>query len=192
MDETNGIGVDYVLNSLAGEKLLASMRCVRYGGVFLEIGKFDIVNNTTLGMLVFERGIAISAIFLENLLQSPAEWQFIHDRMEADLARGIIKPLPSTVFAARDVANAFRYLGKAKHIGKVLVRMPEPDGESLITEPTIVPRMVCNPDSVYVLVGGLGGFGMEVADWLVTRGAENIVLNSRRGVTNAYQLYRIG
>lgn len=190
MDETNGIGVDYVLNSLAGEKLMASMRCVRNGGVFLEIGKFDIFNNTSLGLRPFERGITFRAIFLEKISETPAEWQYVHDRMEEDMARGIIKPLPSTVFAARDVVKAFRYLGEAKHIGKVVLRMP--DADPLTAELKLVPKFVCNPDAVYVVVGGLGGFGMELADWLVIRGAENIVLNSRRGATNAYQLYRIG
>lgn len=49
MIETNGKGVDMVLNSLADEKLLASIRCLATGGRFLEIGKFDLSNNTILG-----------------------------------------------------------------------------------------------------------------------------------------------
>lgn len=38
--ETNGKGVDYVLNSLSDDKLHASIRCLGSGGTFLEIGKF--------------------------------------------------------------------------------------------------------------------------------------------------------
>lgn len=49
MRETNGRGVDLVLNSLAEEKLLASVRCLARGGRFLEIGKYDITNNNPLG-----------------------------------------------------------------------------------------------------------------------------------------------
>ena len=49
MRETNGRGVDLVLNSLAEEKLLASVRCLAKGGRFLEIGKFDLSNNNPLG-----------------------------------------------------------------------------------------------------------------------------------------------
>lgn len=41
MTETNGRGVDIVLNSLAEEKLQASFRCLGRGGRFLEIGKYD-------------------------------------------------------------------------------------------------------------------------------------------------------
>jgi len=53
MSETNGRGVDLVLNSLAEEKLQASVRCLASGGRFLEIGKFDLENNNYLGRLYF-------------------------------------------------------------------------------------------------------------------------------------------
>lgn len=42
-------GVDIVLNSLAEEKLQASLRVLAQNGRFLEIGKFDLSNNTALG-----------------------------------------------------------------------------------------------------------------------------------------------
>lgn len=45
---THGRGVDLVLNSLAADKLLASVRCLANGGRFLEIGKLDLSNNTPL------------------------------------------------------------------------------------------------------------------------------------------------
>lgn len=48
-----------------------------------------------------------------------------------------------------------------------------------------------NPDKSYVLVGGLGGFGLELANWLVQRGARNIVLTSRSGVKTGYQSLNI-
>ena len=53
MSETNGRGVDLVLNSLAEEKLQASVRCLAPGGRFLEIGRFDLDNNSHLGRLYF-------------------------------------------------------------------------------------------------------------------------------------------
>lgn len=52
MMETDGKGVDMVLNSLAEEKLLASVRCLATGGRFLEIGKFDLANNSMLGGVI--------------------------------------------------------------------------------------------------------------------------------------------
>lgn len=46
---TKGRGVDVVLNSLAEEKLQASVRLLAQHGRFLEIGKFDLSNNSALG-----------------------------------------------------------------------------------------------------------------------------------------------
>ncbi len=46
---TKGRGVDVVLNSLAEEKLQASLRLLAPHGRFLEIGKVDLANNTPLG-----------------------------------------------------------------------------------------------------------------------------------------------
>ena len=46
---TNGRGVDVILNSLAEEKLQASLRCLTDFGRFLEIGKYDIIENNPLG-----------------------------------------------------------------------------------------------------------------------------------------------
>lgn len=43
------LGVDLVLNSLADEKLQASLRCLARHGRFLEIGKYDLSNNSPLG-----------------------------------------------------------------------------------------------------------------------------------------------
>lgn len=188
MHETNGEGVDYVLNSLSEDKLIASVRCVRYGGVFLEIGKYDIFNDSALGMRLFERAITFRAIFADLLQKFPNDMQHIHERVRVDLANGIIQRLRSTVFGVDDVEQAFRYVSGAKHIGKVLIEIQGVDRDA----PTeIVPKVICSADAVYVLVGGLGGFGMELADWLVVRGAQHIVLNSRRGVTTAYQQHRI-
>jgi len=39
--------------------------------------------------------------------------------------------------------------------------------------------------------GGLGGFGLELADWLVLRGARKLVLSSRTGIRTGYQNLRV-
>jgi fatty acid synthase len=62
MLETNGRGVDLVLNSLTDEKLQASLRCLATGGRFLEIGKSDLVSNKQLSKINF-----INLLFLELL-----------------------------------------------------------------------------------------------------------------------------
>jgi fatty acid synthase, animal type len=62
---TKGKGVDFVLNSLADDKLQASLRCLALNGTFLEIGKYDIMNKTKIHMGHFEKRISFRAVFLE-------------------------------------------------------------------------------------------------------------------------------
>lgn len=52
----------------------------------------------------------------------------------------------------------------------------------VLTEPKL-----CSPDKSYLLVGGLGGFGLELAEWLVKEGAMKLVLTSRSGIRTGYQ-----
>lgn len=53
MRETDGNGVDLVLNSLSGELLHATWRCVTEFGKMVEIGKRDIMGAGKLDMDVF-------------------------------------------------------------------------------------------------------------------------------------------
>jgi fatty acid synthase len=55
MKNTNGRGVDYVLNSLTDEKMLASVRCLSDYGIFIEIGLSDILRNNKLDMKLMEK-----------------------------------------------------------------------------------------------------------------------------------------
>lgn len=51
--ETNGQGVDIALNSLSGELLHATWRCVAEFGKMVEIGKRDLLGSGKLDMDVF-------------------------------------------------------------------------------------------------------------------------------------------
>lgn len=191
MKITKGKGVDYVLNSLSEEKLAASLRCLGQGGTFLEIGKFDIINNSSLSMETFAKEIQFRSIFADNLFFNEKLAIQIFNMLQNDIDSGIIHPLPSTVFPANDVEKAFRYLSTGKHIGKVLLQIRENPMNDLADPMTVMPRIICDPAMVYIIVGGLGGFGLELADLLVLRGAKKLVLGSRRGISSSYQDYRL-
>lgn len=191
MHRTGGKGVDFVLNSLSDDKLLASARCLSRGGVFIEIGKFDIMNNSNFGLGAFAKETTFRAVFADNLINLPEERKIIRDLIEKDLKSGIIQPLHSTVFQANEIESAYRYLSTGKHVGKVLIQIRESEQAKESLPIQVVPRVYCDSKLVYIIAGGLGGFGMELADWLIIRGARILTLNSRSGVRNAYQSYRI-
>lgn len=65
------------------------------------------------------------------------------------------------------------------------------DEESLGAAIPAIPRYYCRKDHSYIILGGLGGFGLELADWLIFRGVKHLVLTSRSGVKSGYQRIRI-
>lgn len=188
---TNGRGVDFVLNSLSEDLLFASIRCLAKSGTFLEIGRYDIFKNSKLGMNAFVGGTTFRAIFLDEMLDMPAEQKIIHQLIDKDLRSGIIQPLLSTVFSVNEIEQAYRYMSTGKHVGKVMIQLRQNE-TSLSTVPICAnTKVYCKSNLVYIIAGGLGGFGLELADWLIMRGARILVLNSRRGQSTVYQAYRI-
>jgi fatty acid synthase, animal type len=101
----------------------------------------------------------------------------------------VIQPIDSTVYEASQIQEAFRFMANGKHIGKILLKMRETETETL--EMKTVSRVHFSQEESVVVVGGLGGFGMELAGWLVARGCRKLVLCSRSGKTNEYQAMRI-
>ena len=49
-----------------------------------------------------------------------------------------------------------------------------------------MPRMR-RADRAYVITGGLGGFGLALAEWMAQRGARYLVLSSKRGMRTGEQ-----
>lgn len=192
LQQTKGKGVNVVLNSLASEQLLASVRCLGLDGRFLEIGKFDLNNNSPLGMSVFLKNTAFHGILLDAVMDGEEILvKQIVDLVSDGIRTGAVRPLPTTVFSEKQVEQAFRYMGSGKHTGKVVLKVR--DEESIKKQnPKLklinaIPRTYMHKEKSYVLVGGLGGFGLELTHWLISRGATKVVLNSRSGVRSGYQ-----
>ncbi|KAL6257917.1 hypothetical protein P5V15_011516 [Pogonomyrmex californicus] len=191
MRQTHGRGVDIVLNSLAEEKLIASVRCLAQNGRFLEIGKFDMVSNNCLNMSLFQKGISFYGVLLDNMFTSKHKSKSLLSNMIADgLENGAIKPIRATIFSKSDIEAAFRYMASGQHMGKIIINIQEKDKSSC--ESVIAyRRYYCVKDKSYIIIGGLGGFGLELTDWLILRGARNIVLISRTGIKNGYQRVKV-
>ena len=120
MRQTNGRGVDIVLNSLAEEKLIASIRCLARNGRFLEIGKFDMFSNNPLSMSLIKKGISFYPIVLEALFAGNHRHKSRLSKLVAEgLKNGKIKPIQATVFPKVEIEAAFRYMASGKHMGKV-------------------------------------------------------------------------
>lgn len=113
------------------------------------------------------------------------------DLISEGIKNGIVVPLKSEAFHAGEIEQAFRHLASGKHVGKVLLKMRDHEHDTLTYPIKVMPRVYCDPKLSYIIPGGLGGFGLELADWLVVRGAKKLIFSSSRGISKAYQTYRI-
>jgi acyl transferase domain-containing protein len=179
LEKTSGVGVDIVLNSLAGSALIQSVRVLKPLGRFLEIGKRDILQNHKLDLAPFERCLSFHSIDIDQLLlHRPAHCSKLFRRLVALFSDGVFQPLPNRVFALDEVTEAFRFMQEARHIGKVVVA-PR-DGTVRLTS-AAKPAVQVRGDASYLITGGLGGFGLATAKWLMDRGARHLVLAGRSG-----------
>jgi hypothetical protein len=81
------------------------------------------------------------------------------------------------LFKGTQIVDAFRYMQKGQHIGKVVVTMPE-DPEELEVAP-VMEKLTLRSESSYLLVGGLGGLGRAISTWMVEHGARSLIYLSR-------------
>ncbi|KAF2894511.1 hypothetical protein ILUMI_11662, partial [Ignelater luminosus] len=191
MTQTQSRGVDVILNSLSGEQLQASVRCLAIEGRFIEIGEVNSFNNPSFDRM---KNTTFYGVHLGALLGIHGrDKRKIMKLINNGIANGAVRPLTSVVFEENQVVQAFRYMASDKHIGKVLlkIRNEECHKLQLPTARTVsaIARTYMDPGKSYVLVGGLGGFGLELANWLILRGATKIVLAARSGITTGYQSF---
>lgn len=71
MKETGGRGVDLVLNSLSGDLLHASWRCVAKWGKMMEIGKRDLLGRGNLALELFGENRTFCGINLDSMFDDP-------------------------------------------------------------------------------------------------------------------------
>lgn len=181
LEDTQGEGVDIVLNSLAGEAINQNLRALRPFGRFLELGKRDFYENTHIGLRPFRNNLSYFGIDSDQLMKvQPALTQTLFSEMMALFNDGTLSPLPFTAFSHSQVIDAFRYMQQARQIGKVVVTYEQPIAaprqEQLGTGSLTLPA-----NASYLVTGGLGGFGLKTAQWLVSKGARELILLSRSG-----------
>jgi phthiocerol/phenolphthiocerol synthesis type-I polyketide synthase C len=174
-----GVGVDVVLNSLAGEAITKSLNCLRPFGRFLEIGKRDLYANSHIGLRPFRNNLSYFGIDVDTLIVERAFLaRSIFKTIIGYFATGVLRPLPFQAVPVSRAAEAFRSMQQAKHVGKLVVSMEFDKPSSL----SVVPSgSAVKAGATYLVTGGLGGFGFATAEWLVQQGATSLALIGRSG-----------
>jgi acyl transferase domain-containing protein/D-arabinose 1-dehydrogenase-like Zn-dependent alcohol dehydrogenase/acyl carrier protein len=165
-EATNGAGVDVVLNSLAGEFIPASVRALSGTGRFLELGKRDLLSPEAFAEL--RPGASYHVYDLGQIVErEPGLMSNLLDDILSGLEDGRLQPVPTQCFGLERVGEAMRFMAEARHVGKIVVRVPPR------------PPAEMRPDATYWVTGGFGGLGLCTARWLAEKGARHILLTGR-------------
>nr|BBA66512.1 type I polyketide synthase [Actinoallomurus fulvus] len=150
--------VDVVLNSLVGELTDASLRLLADGGRFIEMGKTDIRDAADVPPGVVYRAFDLSDAGPERIGALLAE-------VTALLETGALDPIPVRAWDIAQAPEAFRWLSRARHTGKLVLTLPDRWGTGTV-----------------LITGGTGTLGRLLARHLVTEhGVRSLVLASRTG-----------
>ena len=186
LEATGGAGVDLVLNSLTGDAIGKGFEVLSPFGRFLELGKRDIYDNRRLGLLPFRKSLSYTAIDLAGMtLVKPALFSSLVEEVVALFDEGKLAPLPVTAFPASRADEAFRLMAQARHIGKIVLTMKDPDARLVVSGDE--RKDIIRGDATYLVTGGHGGLGLTVARWLVERGARHLVLVGRSAPSEAVE-----
>ncbi|MCA1217799.1 SDR family NAD(P)-dependent oxidoreductase [Streptomyces sp. 8L] len=149
--------VDVVLNSLTSEFIDASVALLGPDGRFLEMGLADIRDADSLG--VRYQAFQLAEAGLDRVRSMLVE-------LVGLFGDGTLAPPPLRSWDVRRAREAFRFISQARHIGKVVLRMPRTIG----------------PQGTVLVTGASGRLGGLAAKHLAQQGIATLVLVSRSAV----------
>ncbi len=190
--DTNGQGVDIVLNSLYKDGEIASLQLLKPFGRFIELGKRDFFENNALTLKIFKDNLSFLGVDVDELLvYKPALAKRLLAEIMQKFEDNVYTSIPRTEYSAWQIRQAFADLKASQHIGKLVVSYPA-HGSFVPNEvqkqaPVTVDYMPISTkdNEVYVITGGVGGLGSTIASFLAQHGAKKIYLLGRRAQNDA-------
>ena len=175
-NQTNGRGVDVVLNSLPGDWIDASLGLLAAHGRFLEIGKTDIYQDRSIGLSPFQDNLTYAAIDLDRYLRErPRQVRRLFSELVEQFANGVYRPSVITSFRLEELPAAMRFMAARKNMGKIVVHPPEFKPDPAASSKT------------HLITGGSGAIAHGLAKRLILRGARSIALVARRPASDSVQ-----
>ncbi|MBF0627814.1 MAG: SDR family NAD(P)-dependent oxidoreductase [Magnetococcales bacterium] len=164
---TQGRGVDVVLNALAGEYLSKSLGLLAPFGRFLELGVRDFYANRGLDLAPFVHNLSFFAVGVGVGMPGFAR---LFAKVAEHLAHQDFAPLPVQLFPLARMADGFRLMSQARHIGKVVIAVggsdasaPQSIGLTTAQGLEILDRVVNLADPPARIVVSLQELGQRIA-----------------------------
>ncbi|KAF2839930.1 ketoacyl-synt-domain-containing protein [Patellaria atrata CBS 101060] len=177
---TNGRGVDAILCQKSSPAVVPSLRVLGEFGYFLDLSS-DSSNAPQLNLPSSKRNASLVRIDMDRV--SKAKPDVINELFQRTfsvfLRTGTIGPIaPTNVISVSNTMQALDIL-RAQDFGKIVLSL---DKNSLVLMPALpAPKLALEKEATYVLAGGLGALGLDIANMMIDNGAGHLVFLSRSG-----------
>ncbi|XP_051173749.1 fatty acid synthase-like [Leptopilina boulardi] len=182
-----GKGIDLIIYN--GNDLNKFENCCKFvnkKGKIIIIGNLQDAYNKSMGMLIYDDCVKILSIIPRKLLNLDVEIKRnLSEILQNGIDTGIVKPLPKRVYTREMLGKAFT--DSETSIEKIIVKVQSENENKALA----IPRFICKNEASYLIIEGLSNFGLELGEFLVSRGAKNIIILSESKNTRAYSNYRI-
>lgn len=132
-------------------------------------------------MAPFDRSVTFASIDLSLMHKHrPAKVGKILAEVFSKFETGEYTPIsPVTVMPITDIEDAFKLMQARKHVGKIVLEASPSTMVKALSKPS--HSLELHQGGTYLISGGTGGLGIEIAQLMAEHGAKHVVLFSRRG-----------
>jgi acyl transferase domain-containing protein/acyl carrier protein len=174
---TGGAGFDVVLNTLSAEPARKVLRLLAPFGRLLDVRHTERTRSALVPAARSNQ--SVTAIDLPHLKRErPALFERLLSEVNERFRSGNFKPLPMTVIPAGRLEGSSAAVTSAEAVGTTAVFF---DDRARAAVPSQAATRLFEAEATYLITGGFGGFGLQMAAWMVAEGARRLVLVGRRG-----------
>ncbi|KAG6461421.1 hypothetical protein O3G_MSEX012625 [Manduca sexta] len=169
---TNGKGCYIVINNLRGDLKNVSLQCCSDSGTTYDMSQLSHQENYMLPMSYLSRERSYVSIDISSVIK---KWiikdiKMLHAMVSEGIARGYVRPLSRVSYAPHAAPRALRLLAVSAHRGRVLLHLRD-------TRLHVLPRIICQPDEVQLILCDRSSLGLHLADRLISLGAKKLYVH---------------
>ncbi|PVI02664.1 PKSN polyketide synthase for alternapyrone biosynthesis [Periconia macrospinosa] len=179
---TDGLGVQVVLNCHPNPATLPSVSTLGEGGFFIDMCPMN-SSQPEIRLPSSKRTASILRVNMDIIMRSKAQSvrSLFQQTFNTVARHGYIKPITSAShFSVTDTQDYLQALNDPAQ-SKNMVVVSFGDSASVLVPPPPPPKLELDPKGTYILAGGLGALGLDVARMMVESGAGHLVFLSRSG-----------
>ncbi len=177
LEITQGKGVNVIFGSVTGEMLHQSLAILAPYGVYLETGKVNAIDNEPMSMKIFSKNLSFISVDIDQLSKErPEEISRLLNDLKNYIDTAELPILPTKVFSPNQISEAFSFIEEDEYVGNLVI-----DFQNQSIEIEHQTKSVFKADKSYLISGGTKGLGLEIGNWMIDKGARNLVLLSRSG-----------